>query len=85
MGIQKVKDDIKWGVLCKVKCGKQLRFWEDVWIEKIPLKLAFPNLFLCCRDKNCLVGDCYKEGVWIQDFKRSFGSVRGLCSYRGEG
>jgi hypothetical protein len=40
------------GVLCKVNCGKQTRFGEDVWIGKIPLKLAFPNLFSCCRDKN---------------------------------
>jgi hypothetical protein len=41
MGIQKVKDDIKWGVLCKVNCGKQTRFGEDVWIGKIPPKTGF--------------------------------------------
>jgi hypothetical protein len=73
MGVQSVKDKIKWGLTCTVKSGKQTHFWEDVWLGQVPLKLLFPNLYNCCRDKNCLVGDCYDEDEWIQDFKRSFG------------
>ena len=40
-GINKVKHKFNWGPTYSVKSGREVRFWEDVWILNIPLRLAF--------------------------------------------
>lgn len=45
-------------------------FWEDVWIDRVPLKLTFSRLYEYRRNKDCLVSECYRDGEWIMDFKR---------------
>jgi hypothetical protein len=47
--------------------------WEDVWLGQVPLKLSFPRFYEMCNDKNSLVGDCYNQGEWVIEFRRTFG------------
>jgi len=54
--------------------GKNILFWEDVWAGNIPLRLESPKLYDCCSIKNILVCDCWYEGEWRIDFRRSFGT-----------
>lgn len=68
-GVIKVKDKLKRGLKIQVNDEENTLFWEDVWLDEIPLKLAFPQLYEYCRNK--LVNKCFKEGEWVMDFKRS--------------
>jgi len=36
----------------KVNDGTQIRFWEDIWLGKKPLKTKFPALFNIVRRKH---------------------------------
>lgn len=72
-GIQKVRDIFNWGCKCIVNHGLNTRFWEDVWVGEIPLKLEFPNLFELCADKEILVGDCWAGDGWCVRFRRPLG------------
>jgi hypothetical protein len=58
-----------------VKSGGQTRFWEDVWLEQVPLKLTFPKLYKICTKRNILVNECFEQGEWIIKFRRPFGQV----------
>jgi hypothetical protein len=53
--------------------GDQTRMWEDVWLGQVPQKLSFPRLHEIYNDKNSLVGDCYNQGEWVIEFRRTFG------------
>jgi hypothetical protein len=64
--------------------GHNALFWDDVWPEEIPLKLAFPriyayfppkkkNLCIFTEIKKALVRECWGGEDWIFDFVRSFG------------
>jgi hypothetical protein len=35
----------QWGARFSVNNGKSVRFWEDVWVREVPLKLIFPKLY----------------------------------------
>jgi hypothetical protein len=61
------------GAIKQVKSGDQTRLWEDVWLGQVPLKLSFPRLYEICNDRNSLVGDCYKQGECVIEFRRPFG------------
>ena len=51
--------------------GKSILFWEDVWIGDTPLRLEFPRLYDYCYNKTSLVSDCWVDGEWRIDFRRS--------------
>jgi hypothetical protein len=53
-GVQKVRGKLKWGMTKHVKSGGQTHFWEDVWVDQVPLKLTFPRLYNYCSEKNNL-------------------------------
>lgn len=36
----------------KLGQGTQIRFWEDTWLGKWPLKLRFPSLYNIVRKKH---------------------------------
>ena len=61
-GVLKTRDIIKWGWKVKVKNGRNTRFWEDIWVGDIPLKLDFPSLYTICSDEDFIVRSC-REGV----------------------
>ena len=70
-GQQQVKDKFKWGATFSLGNGENILFWEDVWAGNIPLKLEFPKLYDYCYNKNCLVSDCWVEGEWRIELRRS--------------
>lgn len=51
--------------------GKLCKFWEDCWIQEVPIKLLYNNLYKLVRDPLCSVVDCWEEGSWVMDFRRS--------------
>ena len=59
------------GVTFSLGNGKSILFWEDVWIGDTPLRLEFPRLYDYCYNKTSLVSDCWVDGEWRIDFRRS--------------
>jgi hypothetical protein len=45
------------------------RFWIDVWVDKVSLKLSFHERFEICSYPNALLEDM-EEGVWLIYFRR---------------
>jgi hypothetical protein len=52
-----------------VNNGKSIRFWEDVWVGEVILKLIFPKLYEYSRE-NCVVSECWDNGEWVMHFAR---------------
>lgn len=65
------------GLKGMVNNGQKIRFWEDVWVGEIPLKLEFPTLYQLCRDKNCLISNYWGGDGWKLVFTRPLG--REIC------
>lgn len=57
----------------KVHDVKNTPFWDDIWAAEVPLRLKFPRVYGCCRDKNAIVRDCWVSSSWDFDFCRTFG------------
>jgi hypothetical protein len=57
---------MKWGCVSQVVSGDQTLFQEDVWIGQVPLKITFPKLYNCCKEKKTLLGE-YKLQGWGVD------------------
>jgi hypothetical protein len=57
----------------KVHDVKNTLFWDDIWAAEVPLRLKFPRVYGCCRDKNAIVRDCWASSSWDFDFCRTFG------------
>ena len=72
-GVKKIRSKFKWGATFKFVNGRNILFWEDVWVGNIPLRLEFPKLYEWCYNKKCLVSDCWMDGEWQIDFCRPFG------------
>jgi len=70
-GLLQVRDKFKWGATFSLGNGKSILFWEEVWIGDTPLRLEFPRLYDYCYNKTSLVSDCWVEGDWRIDFRRS--------------
>jgi len=70
-GLHKVKHLFKWGAIYKVENGQHCRFWHDVWIGTVPLKIQYEELFRMVQQPNCSVADCCDEESWELDFKRT--------------
>lgn len=74
-GLHKVKHLFQWGVVYKPHNGKSIRFWQDVWIGNVPLKIKYNNLFKICQDPNILLSDCFQQGRLEITFRRQFGDT----------
>ncbi|KAG2597223.1 hypothetical protein PVAP13_5KG192707, partial [Panicum virgatum] len=72
-GLQQIREKFKWGATFTLGDGRNILFWEDVWVGDIPLKLEFPKRYEYSYNKNCLVSECWIEGEWKINFRRSFG------------
>jgi len=70
-GLHKVKHLFKWGATFKIGDGKLCRFWEDCWVQEVPLKILYTDLYRLVRNPNCFVNECWVDDTWWVDFKRS--------------
>ena len=70
-GLHKVKHLFKWGAIFRVRNGNFCRFWQDCWVQNVPLSIAYNKLYSFVRDPACKVSDCWDEGSWTMDFKRA--------------
>lgn len=72
-GLIDIRSDIEKGLIFKANNSKSILFWQDVWIQNVPLRLIFPKIYSICRDKLCLVYDCWRQGQWVVDLRRNIG------------
>lgn len=72
-GVHRTKENLKWGCRAKVGNGNNVRFWEEVWVGEVPLKLELPSLYHLCGDKECLVSDYWEGDGWHITFRRALG------------
>jgi hypothetical protein len=70
-GLHKVKHLFKWGAMFKVRNGATCSFWQDSWVQDVPLKIAYGNLYKMAREPLCSVRDCWDEDDWFVDFRRA--------------
>ncbi|CAJ2647958.1 unnamed protein product [Trifolium pratense] len=45
------------GVIKRIGCGDQTKFWRDIWVGTVPLQERFPRLFSVSTQKDCNVED----------------------------
>ena len=74
-GVLKAKDILKWGCQVQVNNRESTRFWEEVWVGDIPLKLEFPTLHELCRDQDSMVSDNWAGDGWNIEFRRALGEM----------
>jgi hypothetical protein len=48
-----VKDDFLSMGSFTLQNGEGIRFWEDVWLGGIALKVKYPNIYNIVRRRNC--------------------------------
>ncbi|XP_059626918.1 uncharacterized protein LOC132269677 [Cornus florida] len=69
-------DDFCKHVRFRIRDGRRIRFWEDLWCGDLPLALAFPRLYRIASHKQALVVDCYNLDngrlTWDVQFSRHF-------------
>jgi hypothetical protein len=57
--------------LFKVKNGNYCKFWQDCWLVEVLLMIAYDDIYKLVSEPNCCVSDCWVDGEWTMDFKRS--------------
>jgi hypothetical protein len=57
-----VKHLFKWGAMNKVGNGRKTKFWHDVWLEDVPLRISYHELFQISRDPKAMVADLVVDG-----------------------
>lgn len=72
-GLHAVKEHFHRGAKYKLGNGKRIKFWTDVWIGEVPLKVRFQNLFKICRNPKQLVCQVVENDLLQMDFRRNFG------------
>jgi hypothetical protein len=70
-GLHKVKHLFKWGATFKVGNERLCYFWEDCWIQEVPHKIMYNDLYRLVRNPNCFVNECWEDDTWRVDFQRS--------------
>jgi hypothetical protein len=65
-----VKLLFKWGAIHKVGNGKAMKFWIDVWLGEVPLKISYCELFVISSDPDALVSEMEEDGRWEVQFRR---------------
>ena len=69
--LHKVKHLFKWGAIYKAKGGRNVGFWDDVWIGNTPLRIQFPHLHKMSSFPLARASEYWKDGGWSIDFRRS--------------
>ena len=62
--LHKVKHLFKWGAIFRMKSGKKTFFSQDVWLDNIPPKQKYPDLYNICEDPFATVAECNYEHGW---------------------
>lgn len=58
-----------------LKVGNSCQCRQDCWLQNVPLKTAYDDLFKMVRDPERVVAEFWVEGEWYVEFRRSL-SVR---------
>jgi hypothetical protein len=56
------RDEAARGLIYIVGDGRKARFWLDVWLGNCALRIAFPNLFVICNQKEWSVSKALNNG-----------------------
>ncbi|KAL4572312.1 hypothetical protein LXL04_019084 [Taraxacum kok-saghyz] len=54
----------------KLGDGKQIHFWSDCWLGRLPLKIEYPRLAALEEDVDCRVADRWSSGGWRWHWRR---------------
>ena len=58
--------------------GSRILFWHDKWTGDVPLKILYPQLFLCSTNKEACISDVLSppmgdnDRVWSLRFHKEF-------------
>ena len=52
--------------------GSRILFWHDKWTGDVPLKILYPQLFLCSANKEACISDVLSPPVGDNDRVWSF-------------
>jgi len=74
-GLHRVKHLFKCGGTFKVGNDKNCRFWQDSWLNDVPLKIYYEDLYKMVKNAECSVAECWVEQDWFIDFRRSLSSI----------
>ncbi|KAI8553707.1 hypothetical protein RHMOL_Rhmol05G0037400 [Rhododendron molle] len=58
---------IQEGLNIVVKSGNATKFWDQVWLENIPLKSLFPRLHMASLQKNTFIKDIKSDSSYLQE------------------
>jgi hypothetical protein len=60
-GLMNVKNDFlsMWSFI--IQDGKEIRFWEDIWLGNTTLKVQYPNLFNIVQKKSVIVVEIFSS------------------------
>ena len=67
--------------------GSRILFWHDKWIGDVPLKILYPQLFLCSANKEACISEVLSppvgdnNRVWSLRFQREFNDWELAASY----
>ena len=61
-GLWKVGGWYKKGRGWKLGNGRQISFWEDVWLEECLLRVKFPAVYRICLDERISVAEASEKG-----------------------
>ena len=70
-----------------VEDGSCILFWHDKWIGDAPLKILYPQLFLCSANKEACISEVLSplvgnnDKVWSLRFQREFNDWELAASY----
>jgi hypothetical protein len=69
------------GAIHVVGDDRATRFWHDVWLGDVPLRVSFPTLFWVAlfSDASVVANDVTDSHSWDVKFKRSFGVSDMAC------
>lgn len=68
-----VKKWMKLGSAYVVGNGENIRFWEDIWLGEVPLKIQFPYIYSVCSDPSDSAKQMQVDGEWRINLIRSLG------------
>jgi hypothetical protein len=51
--------------------GKEIRFWEDIWLGDAALKVQYPNLFNIVQRKSVTVAEIFSSRPLNVSFRRN--------------
>lgn len=62
-----------------------MKFWRDVWLGQVPLKVAFLELFDISYHQEATVSELWENGTWNLEFRRNLDDNSGqdLIRLRG--